>query len=158
MVSFPPWWKGGYPDAEKLLTDSLLQPQLPDTNVTYWLPSNALEQIQDGVAFLRVRRIGGRINTGEKRDEPVVQFAALTKSRDTSYELIEFVRSGVLESFMDAVAIVPGTPHKLGCEGEIVGPQSIPEPIRDERLVPATFVLHTWKPKGLPNYRQALGL
>lgn len=158
MVSFPPWWKGGYPDVEKLLAKSLIQPWLGDVKVEYWLPADALEQIQDGVEFLRVRRIGGRINLNEKRDEPVVQFAALTKSRDISYELIEFVRSGVLEPFMEAVAIVPGTPHKLGCEGEIVGPQSIPESIRDERLVPSTFVLHTWKPKGLPNYRQALGL
>ncbi len=158
MVSFPPWWKGGYPDVEKLLANALIGPLLPGTKVEYWLPGNALEQIQGGTEFLRVRRLGGRINTGEKRDEPVVQFAALTKSRDASYELIEFVRTGVLEPFMDAVAIVPGTPHKLGCEGEIVGPQQIPEPIRDERLVPATFVLHTWKPKGLPNYRQALGL
>lgn len=85
-----------------------------------------------------------------------MQLAALTKSRDASWELIEVARQ-VLEQF-EATAIVPGTIHKLHCAGEILGPQLIPEQIRAERLVPVTFTLHTWKPKGLGNYREALGL
>lgn len=164
-IGYPDWYgngdpsSGGYPNIENLLK-TLFEPQLSGVLITYWLPDEAIIEaiLNSGGGILRLFRMGGKINQAEKRDEPNVQAAALTKSRDDSWELIEFVRTGVLQQFTEAAAIVPGTIHKLHCAGELVGPQLIPEQFRDERLVPVTFTLHTWKPKGLPNYRQALGL
>lgn len=156
-IAYPAWFRGGYPNAEDLLK-ILFEPLVSGAGVTSWLPAEAAieEELRGGGGFLRVYRTGGKINREHNRDEPNVQCAALTASRDQSWSLIEFVRQ-TLESF-ESAAVVPGTIHKLACAGELVGPQLIPEQIRDERLVPVTFTLHTWKPKGLGNYREALGL
>lgn len=159
-ISYPSWWdrdRGGYPNIENLL-ETLFTPLISGITVTYWLPSDKViaDTLAAGGGFLRIYRTGGRINRDQTRDEPNVQLAALTKSRDMSWDLIEFARTGVLEQFENA-AVVPGTQHKLHCVGEMVGPQLIPEQMRDERLVPATFALHTWRIEG-KSYRQALGL
>ena len=160
MIGFGPWYQGGYPNIENLLTTLFASSPVALTGVesTYWLPDEQVieDTLAAGNGFLRIYRTGGKINRSQNRDEPNAQLAALTKSRDDSWDLIEMCRQ-VLEQFEDA-AIVPGTVHKLHCAGEILGPQLIPEQIRDERLVPVTFTLHTWKPKGLGNYREALGL
>lgn len=154
----PVWWQGGYPDIEQLVKN-LFQPLLTDVEVVSWLPNRTEyeTQLSSGKGYLRIFRTGGKINYDEKRDEPNVQFAALTRSRDDSWELIEFARTGVLEAFMRAAAIVPGTIHKLQCSGEVVGPRLIPEQLRDDRLVPSTFGFYTWQPKSM-NYRQHLGI
>jgi hypothetical protein len=158
-LELPDWYRGGYPDVEKLLR-TLFAPLLANTHVVSWIPkpSTYNDEITAGRGYLRIYRTGGAINyTGARRDEPRVQFAALRSTRDESWELIEFVRQ-VLSCFVDNGAIVPGTPTKLHAEGEVVGPQLIPELLQDDRLVPITFELHTWKPKGLPDYRVALNL
>lgn len=149
MITYPAWWAGGYPNIEDLL-GALLAPLLGGVQVTYWLPSQEVinNTIAAGGGYLRVYRTGGKINREQNRDEPNVQIAALTASRDASWELIEFVRTGVLENY-DKPAAVPGTTQQLCCTGELIGPQLIPEQLRDERLVPLTFGFHTWKPKGL---------
>ncbi len=159
--SYPTWWTDGvdgYPNVENLLK-TLFVPQLPGLTVTYWMPPE--DQIQAillaGGGILRIYRTGGSIDHDNNVDLPKVQIAALTRSRDASWGLIEFVRTGVLESFRPRAAVVPGTIHKLKCDGEVVGPQIIPELMRDERLVPATFALQTWRTNE-QSYRQALGL
>ena len=159
-IGFPDWWpvgNGGFPNVQKL-TRALFVPLLTGVDVTSWLPKPSVyeQQLSSGGGYLRFYRTGGRINREQNRDEPRVQVAALTRSSDDSWELIEFTRQ-ILEQFADA-APVPGTPHKLHCAGELVGPQLIPELVADDRLVPVTFELHTWRPKGLPNYQRALGL
>lgn len=155
MIAYPCWWRGGYPDIEVVL-GQLFTPLLDGVEVTHWLPRQEVieDTLLSGGAFLRIYRTGGKVNAPQNRDEPNVQIAALTKSRDSSWELIEFVRTGVLEQFSEA-AIVPGTTHQLCCLGEVIGPQLVPEQLRDERLVPITFAFQTWKPKGL-RYREAL--
>lgn len=160
MIGYPSWWTvgaAGFPDIEKLLS-TLFTPLLTGVDVVAKIPKPDVyeAQLSQGNGYLRFYRTGGAINYSEKRDEPRVQAAALTRSRDQSWELIEFTRQ-VLECFQHS-AIVPGTTTKLACVGEVVGPQLIPELIPDDRLVPVTFGFYTWKPKGLPNYRQALGL
>lgn len=160
-ISYPAWYQGGYPDVESALK-TLFTPLITGVEVISWLPDERTiaDTIVGGGGYLRVYRTGGRINREQHRDEPNVQFAALTISRDESWKLIEFVRQ-VLDAFGDGnktAAIIPGTSVMLGCEGEIVGPQIIPELIRDEKLVPVTFSLQTWKPKGLTNIKTALGL
>lgn len=166
QITFPDYYTksgepGGYPNIENLLKTLFTSGPvgLGGVDVYYWLPAQAVieETLAADRGILRIFRTGGKINRSKGRDEPNVQLAALTKSRDRSWELIEFARTGVLEEFEDG-AIVPGTIHKLQSVGELIGPQLIPEQIRDERLVPVTFTLLTWKPKGLGNYREALGL
>lgn len=154
-ITYPAWWAGGFPDAEKLLR-ALFTPLLGGVTVGSWLPAtDAYEaQLAAGGGFLRLYRTGGRINRDQNRDEPRIQIAALTRSRDDSWELIEFCRQ-VLDGYA-AGGIVPATSHKLVCTGEVVGPQLLPELIVDDRLVPITVELLTWRPKGLPDYRTAL--
>lgn len=157
MITFPAWYHGGYPDIEKLLTN-YFQPML-SVSVVSWLPKPKVYEdvLSNGEGFLRIYRTGGRINREEKRDEPKVQFAALTRSRDDSWALVEFVRQ-VFEAGFHKGAIVPTTVHTLTAVGEAVGPQLIPELLQDDRLVPITYELHVQKPAGLDKYRQALGL
>jgi hypothetical protein len=161
---FPVWYGGGFPDAEKLL-ESLFAPLLTDVIFVPWLPHPDTQvggvtyedQLQSGKAFLRIARVGGRINFDQNRDEPRVQLAAVAKSRQKSWDLIEFCRQIVWVGFGHG-ALVPNTIHKLQASEEVLGPQLIPENIVEPRMVPASFGLYTWKPRGLSNYRQALGL
>lgn len=154
----PVWWQGGFPNIEQLLT-TLFQPLLTDVTVLSWLPDRVTyeAQMSAGKGYLRLFRTGGKINWDEKRDEPNVQFAAFTPSRDQSWDLIEFARTGVLREFMRAAAIVPATIHQLQCSGEVVGPQLIPEQFRDDKVVLSTFGFYTKQPKSM-NYRQHLGI
>lgn len=163
-LTFPgfPEYSGGYPNIENL-AKTAFSGVLDGSGIspTYWLPKpdKVTEFFETGGnGYLRIYRTGGAINPVEKRDEPRVQFAALCKSRDDSWELIELVRQVLHEGYGQAAAIVPSTPHKLQLSGEVVGPQLIPELLQDNRLVPITCEFFTWRPKGLPNYRQALGL
>lgn len=163
-LTFPgfPEYAGGYPNIENLLKTAF-SPLLDGSGITptYWLPKpTKIEEYFDagGKGYLRMFRTGGAINPIERRDEPRVQLAGLTRSRDDSWELIEMVRQVLTEGYGAAASVVPGTIHKLQASGEVVGPQLIPELLQDDRLVPITVEFYTWRRKGLPNYRQALGL
>lgn len=161
-IGFPDWWPvgaGGYPNIQKL-TRTVFDGLLTNVEVTSWFPEPDVyeAQLAAGGGYLRTYRTGGRINRDEGRDEPKVQFAALTRSSDESWELIEFVRQTLEEGYGRAMTVVPGTIHQLFAAGEVVGPQLIPGLIADDRLVPITYELHTKRPKGLPNYRQLLGV
>jgi hypothetical protein len=157
-LTLPAWYEGGYPDIEKLVR-ALFQPLLASTDVVSWIPKPETyeDKLATGRSYLRAYRTGGAIDYVKRRDQPRVQYAALTGSRDDSWELVEFVRQ-VLSCFVDNGTIIPGTEYQLYAEGEVVGPQLIPELLQDDRLVPITFEFHTWKPKGLPDYRAALNL
>ena len=139
--------------------ETLFTPMLSGVTPVHWWPSDSEIEttLNAGDGFLSIYRTGGSINHEQNRDEPNVQFVALTKSRDASWGLIEFIRQ-VLYKYMDAGSVVPGTIHQLACVGEILGPSLTRAELRDERIVPATFKLLTWKPKGLGNYNEAYGL
>lgn len=162
MIGYPDWWTvgaGGYPNIHKLLRH-LYQPLLTNVHVLSWLPKPDVyeAQLSSGKGYFRIYRLGGVINRDQNRDEPRVQLAALTRSSDDSWELIEFARQ-IAEAFgVEGGGIVPGTTTSLYSAGEVVGPQLIPELVQDDRLVPITIQFHTRKPSGLPNYRQQLGL
>lgn len=163
-VHFPgfPQYRGGHPNIENLLK-TLFTPLLAGSSITptYWLPkpTEIAEYFADGgQGYLRMYRTGGAINPIKKRDEPRVQLAALCPRRDDSWDVIEFVRQVLSEGYGNAAAVVPDTDHKLQMSGEVVGPQLLPELLQDDRLVPITVEFYTWRPSGLPNYRQALGL
>lgn len=138
--------------------EALFSPLLIDVSIVPWFPKPAVyeEDLAAGKALLRFARTGGRINFDQNRDEPLIQIAAVAKSRALSWDLIEFCRQVVWQ--FERAAVVPSTPHMLQASEEVIGPQIIPENIVEPRLVPVTFGLYTWKPRALPNYRQALGL
>ena len=152
----PAWYHGGFPDIEILMRD-LFEPLLTGVDIVPWFPKSSeyVPHLDAGGAYLRAARTGGSFNFDGNRDEPRVQIAALSKSRATSWELIEFVRQTIW-SFRHG-ALVPGTNVQLQAGQEVLGPQLIPENIVEPRLVPATFGLITWKP-GNTSYVQALGL
>jgi hypothetical protein len=156
-ITYPAWYKGGNTDIE-MLVSSLFTPLIGGVEVVSWLPDantyNA--QLSSGGGYLRTYRVGGRFNFDQNRDETRAQIAALTRSRDESWYMIEFVRQTLFAFAFGAN--VPGTGVRLTMAGEVIGPQQIPELIQDDRLVPITVELHTARPKGLPNYRASLGL
>lgn len=157
MIGYPVWYAGGCPDAERVLKD-LFTGLLTGVAVVAWLPPDYATTLQSGTAFLRVFRMGGSLNVDNKNwvDQTRIQIAALSASRDESWALIEFVRQ-VLYSFRDGGHVQgSGTTTFIQVEGELTGPQLIPEQMRDERLVPVTFEIHLDRPRGLPNYRDHL--
>ena len=153
----PDWWHGGFPDVEKLLK-ALYAPHLSDVEFVPYLPKAQTyeAQLQAGKAFVRFARTGGRVNWEQVRDEPRVQIAVISRSRELSWELVEFMRQTLWSGFRKG-ALVPGTTHMLQMSEEVLGPQLIPDSIAEPRLGPITVGLFTWKP-GATNYRQALGL
>lgn len=159
-IGFPDWWTvgaGGYPNVQKL-TRAVFNGLLTNVDVLSWFPEpdKYEAQLAAGGGYLRTYRTGGRIDLGEGKDCSKVQFGALTRNSDDSWELIEFVRQVLEEGYGRAMAVVPGTIYSLFSAGEVAGPQLIPDLIADDRLVTVTYELHTKRPKGLPNYRQLL--
>jgi hypothetical protein len=133
---------------------------LTGVDVVSWVPPDYASQLASGVAYLRIFRLGGHVNVDSKSwvDETRIQFAALSASRDDSWLLIEFVRQ-VLYAYREGGTVTgPTTTTFIVVPGEAVGPQLIPEQMRDERLVPVTFDVHIDRRKGLPNYRDELNL
>lgn len=159
MIGYPVWYRGGCPDVERVLRD-LLSAQLTGVSVVSWLPPDYATTLTDGGAFVRVFRMGGRINVDNRNwvDEARVQIAALCAGRDDSWALIEFIRQ-VMYAYRDGGSVLSnGSKVFIEVPGEVVGPQLIPEAMRDERLVPVTFDVYTDRPRGLPIYREELGL
>lgn len=158
MIGYPAWYAGGCPDVEKVLKD-LFTSLLTGVEVVSWLPPDYANKLESGTAYLRVFRLGGQLNIDRRAwvDQTRVQFAALSASRDDATNLMEFVRQ-VLYAYADGGHVHGETTTFIQVAGEIVGPQLIPEQMRDERLIAVTFEIRTDRPKGLPDYRHELNL
>jgi hypothetical protein len=174
-LTYPGFWRGFRWDVERLLRDLYLHDENPSAIADglrvepfFASPTDTRKQWLDADnAYLFVHRRGGTLNkdTDQLIDESVVDLAALTKSRDQSNELMSYVTS-VLDAFGDdGGTVFRSAPHRCGLSttfmaapGEVVGPQLIPELIREDRLVPATWEIHAAVPRGLPDYRGALSL
>lgn len=169
MISFPALYEGGCVDVEVLIRDVFTVPGngaaagLTGVTVVPWLPKReAMDAaLAAGDGFLRAQRVGGTANldTAQWSDRTRVSIAAVTGTRAMSWQLIEYVRQ-MLYAYREG-----GTVHRadssttfMTVPGEIVGPQLIPEQFMDERLVPVLFEIHTDRPRGLPDYRESLGL
>lgn len=158
LIGFPPWYGGGFVDIERLLSgfyDVLL------TNVTVlnWFPPDTelLDDVEAGIIYLRIFRSGGRIVFDEdgkaEVDRPHVQFAAMSKSRDLSWEVIEFVRNTLYPFSRGGGRMQGGDLYAvITCNGEVLGPSLTAEAFRDPRLVPITFELESQRRKGLPSF------
>lgn len=176
MISYPGWWKGGRWDAELLINDLFTFPEnlasvgLEGILCEPFPPGNTDREawLKQGNGYLLVHRNGGRLNKSSKNwvDECVVTVGALTKSRSESNTLQSYIASVLCEfEDGDTVRRDPAHAHLSGLSttfmkvpGEVVGPQLSPELLRDERLVPSVWNIHADWPRGLPDYRQALGL
>lgn len=164
MPGFPDWYEGGFVDIEWLLQGYFSQ-LLSNVVCLGWLPPeqellHAIEE--DRTIYLRIFRSGGRIIKGEGGkgdvDRAHVQFAALSASRDLSWEVIEFVRQ-VLYCYLGGGGriSVDDLYAVISVQGEIVGPTLTPEAFRDPRLVPVTFELDVQRRKGLPSFSKYAG-
>lgn len=173
-IVYPSWWEGGRWDVESLLRDLFMDQEngaaqgLSGVVVEpLTLPNNKRrEHIEAGNGFLLVHRNGGHVNKTRQQwcDETITTIAALTASRDESNMLMAYV-TDVLCEFDEGGHVHRSQPHLSGSSttfmtvpGEVVGPQLVPEQLRDERLVPATWHIHADRPRGLPDYRDHLGL
>jgi hypothetical protein len=173
-IAYPSWWRGFRWEMERLLRDLFTYPNNQaavelsgirverflntDDDVTSWLSA--------GNGILMVHRNGGSVNKAKQPwvDQSIVTLGALTTSPDESQKLMDYV-AGVFDAFEEGGTVQRSVPHVSGLSttfmkvpGEVVGPQLIPEPFRDERLVPTVWQIHTDIPRGLPDYRANLGL
>lgn len=176
-IGFPSWWRGGRWAVEELLADlfefeeNAAAAGLSGVRVEPFVTkdSDRGPHLSAGNGFLLVHRRGGSFNRESWVDESVVDLVALTTTRRQSNRLMEYVTDVLLEFDPElgggTVHRSPDYVHRSGLSttfmtvpGEAVGPQLIPELLRDERFVPATWEIHADRPKGLPDYRGALGL
>lgn len=164
MITYPPWYEGGCRDVErelKNLFDRLLRDYntADDYSIVSWIPPDYVSRLNAGVVYLRIYRLGGPLNIESRNwvDQARVQFAALAPSRDDSWDLIIFVREMLYGGFYHGARVIHDEPSLpttfIQTPGEVVGPQLLPEPMRDERLVAVTFDIHVDRPRGLPDYR-----
>jgi hypothetical protein len=156
---FPSWYQGGFVDIERLLM-GFFGGLMPTVRSLTWFPPEKeliYEITEHGTIYLRVFRTGGHATRSEGGkgdvDNPTVQFAAMSASRDLSWEVIEFVRQ-VLYCYQDGGGrmTADGLYSHVTMLREISGPSLTPEAFRDQRLVPATFELETQRRKGLPSF------
>lgn len=173
MIQYPSFWRGGRWDVERLLSDVFTHPAnksaegFTGVKVEPFLSKNSDREawLLEGNGWLLVHRRGGRLERTPGVDKSVCEIAALTRSRDDSLELIAYA-GDILDAFGDEGGTVHRSiPHRSGLSttfmkvpGEVVGPQLIPELTRDDRYVSTTWEIHADRPRGLPNYREALGL
>lgn len=173
-ITYPTWWRGGCPDVERTIKDLFTHSanraaaNLVGVDVVSWLPQpkDAAAWLNQGNGYLRVYRTGGSVDRNKYPlvDVTRVQIAAWCTNRDASWGLIEYVRE-ILGAFETGGTVHRSTTSLFGLTttfirvpGELVGPQLLPEQIRDDRLVPVTFEIQTDRPKGLPDYREQLQL
>lgn len=158
----PEWYKGSqFHNVEDLFHD-YLQPLLPEVRVVHWLEPGwyvpkGFENATNGTEpTLRLWRQPGQRNYETNEDVPLLQVAAVTRSHDESWELLEFV---------DSMMRVLDQGHKIEFQDKRVsvnsvglwlGPQIIPEAPVDEFFIPMTwrFTIHGLKLQ--PNYREIL--
>lgn len=173
-LTFSAEWKGGRWDVERVINDLFTYSEnrvaqlISGLKVVPWRPSTTEIQamLDQGDAYLIAHRTGGTADFLNNAwvDKARVQTAGLTASRAISNELMAFV-SDMLLAYNDGGQVKRSTPHRSGLSttfmkvpGEVVGPQLVPEQLRDERLVPVMYEIWTDRPKGLPETRELLGL
>lgn len=163
MLALPEWFEGGYFDAEDLVCNYLQWLLGDSVYVCTWMPPGHYEltpgqPVGGTQPTLRVWRQPGKADPESRRDEALIQIAAITATRKESWQLIDFVRR-----MMDDEVVV-GFPIKLsdGSTSQIdrieewMGPQLVPERYVDEKFIPVTFKLGIRERGGLPRYRKVL--
>lgn len=159
MISFPDWYKGGFPDQEAVVKD-LLTPFLamcsPVPQAVAWLP----DHYQEVLPIVRIYRGGG--GADGLFDPAAIQLGVIAETRAESWALAEYCRQ-VMLSYIDGghVRHADNSATTIQSIAEMVGPQLLPELNPDDRLVPVTFRVECRRPRGLPDYarvRESLAL
>lgn len=154
MITFPDWWRGGYPDAELVVLD-LVQTYLdlltPQGVAVAWLTKDHTDTVNSGTPVVRVYR-GGAAENG-LFDPAIVQLGVIAATRRDSWEVAEYLRQ-VLRSFDrgGAVRREDGSITMIESADEVVGPQQLPELNPDHRLVPFSVRVTFRYPRDMPDY------
>lgn len=168
-LTFPDWYKGGFPDREKVVAD-LLAPFLTLVDVfdatgaqvfdgssprrpyvCTFLP----EGYSDMLPIIRLYRGGGAADAGVLADPASVQVAVIADTREESWELMEYCRAWLLSYARGGTVVrADGSTTVIDSIGELVGPQQVPELNPSKRMVPLTFRVVCRKPRGLPDYEK----
>jgi hypothetical protein len=168
-LALPDWFKGGFPDREKVVRDALApilatvdvfdangvqvfdgpNPRRPYTCT--FLP----EGYGDMLPIIRLYRGGGAADAGVLSDPASVQVAVIADTREESWELMEYCRMWLLSYARGGTVVrADGSTTLIDSVGELVGPQQVPEMNPDKRMVPLTFRVVCRKPRGLPDYEK----
>jgi hypothetical protein len=160
MADFlPEWYKGSeYVNVEDLFHD-FLQPLIPLVRVTHWIAPEEYGYepfVSDGAdPVLRLWRQPGQWDIETNSDIPLLQVAAVTRSHDESWELLEFVRS-VMKMLAKhdtfKITMADGTKVQVGDVKLWLGPQIVPEGPVDQYFIPMTFQMSIPGKKLQPDY------
>lgn len=157
-LTLPDWYKGGYPDRERVVMD-LLRPFLNLVVAENGTVPTVYSYIPDGYAeilpIVRVYRGGGAADVGNLSDPASVQIGVIADTREDSWVLMEYCRQ-IMGTYANGGGVKrkDGSWTMVDSIEEMVGPQQLPELNPDKRLVPLTFRVVCRKPRGLPDYKQ----
>lgn len=139
MTTFPSGWDPDFPDQEDLLCiliQSWLDDLTPAGEATTWLPKGYTTDVDAGKVFVRVHRIGGRVDG--LVDTGTIQIGVIASTRRESWRVFGVIRSRLLEFGPDDIDGVP-----IGEITESTGPVQIIDPQLnpDHRFVPGNFAV-----------------
>lgn len=163
LLELPDWFEGGYLDAEDLAMCYFKRLLGGRVYVCTWIPPGHYtltpgEEVGGTQPTLRVWRQPGKSDPDLRRDQTLIQFAAITPTRKESWKLVEFVRRMLEDDVVGGFPIInsDGVKSSFAKSEEWLGPQLIPERVVDEKFIPVTFKLGLREPIGLPNYRKVI--
>ncbi|SKM17588.1 Uncharacterised protein [Mycobacteroides abscessus subsp. massiliense] len=163
MLQLPDWYEGGCIDAEDLIKRYFSRLLGDSVTVCTWLPPGHYiltpgEEVGGTKPTLRIWRQPGKFDPTARRDQALVQLAAITPTRKESWELVEFVRRMMDDEVISRIPVElsNGDEAAVTCSEEWLGPQLVPERLVDEKFIPITFKVTIPEPSGLPNYRQII--
>jgi hypothetical protein len=164
MADFlPEWYKGSeHINVEDLFHD-FLQPLVPLVNVTHWVHPSEYGYVpfqSDGAEpTLRLWRQPGQWDAETNDDIPLLQVAAVTRSVDESWELLEFVRSMMKMLYLHPtykIVMADGTKVQVKNVRLWLGPQVLPEGPVDQYFIPMTWSMTIPGKKLQPDYYTVL--
>lgn len=155
-ITFPAWYKGGYPIAEQV-AQALLAPYLaqltPAVTVCTQLPPTYGQQLP----IVQVFRMPGGVDPQSKVDHSIIHVGAIAAVPDDDWALYEYVRQVMLiYTEGGSVPMPDGSTALVGAVEEMQGPEQMAEMNPQFRISPGTFHMLLPRPRHLPNYRQLL--
>lgn len=158
-ITFPAWYKGGYPIVEQVI-EALLAPygaQVGPTPVTVCtiLPIDYSTR----APIVQIFRNPGGIDPDTRVDHSIVYVGAIAAVPDEDWALYEYFRQILLAYQYGGTVVMPdNTSVLVDSITEMQGPEQVTEKNAQFRLTPGTFHVGLRKPRGLPNYTQILGI
>ncbi len=156
----PGWYEPEYFNVETVFAE-FFKPLLPDVNVVHWLkpgfyvPSYFEDSTKGTEPTLRLWRQPGERDPETGTDIPLVQFAAVTRSHEDSWDLQEFVFS-MMMALDKGHLIVLSSGEKIRIRNVKLwlGPQTVPEAPIDEYFIPVTYSFSIDKKRLTPDYKK----